>query len=197
MKSLGRNLAPNFYLRNTVTVAKALLGKCLHLRHSDTSLLAEIVETEAYCENDPASHTYRGPTPRNQMMYEEGGLCYVYFTYGSHFCMNVVTGKKGKGEAVLLRALAPLEGWEVFRKNRPGVPDSSLLNGPGKLTQALGIFREHNGWRFDRPDFQLLDLGRDYSSRQIGSSPRIGITKAKTRPWRFFIKGSPWLSRKS
>jgi len=204
MKSLApsypvnKPLAPDFYRRDAVTVAKELLGKGLLLHHKGFCLLAEIVETEAYLgDKDPASHAFRGKTPRNTVMFEEGGVCYVYFTYGAHFCMNVVTGQKDGAEAALIRAMAPLEGLELMRANRPGVPDGQLLNGPGKLTQALGITREHNGWRFDRRDFQLIDLGRNYSSRQIGSSPRIGISKAVEKRWRFFVKGSPWLSRKS
>lgn len=189
---------PNaWYRRDAITVARDLLGKGLYVLQNDGPTLVEIVETEAYLgSKDPASHAYRGPTPRNQVMFEQGGICYVYFTYGAHYCMNVVTGEKGLAEAVLLRATAPIEGWDIFRRNRPGVPDAQLMNGPGKLTRAMGINRLQNGWRFDRPDFKLLDLGHAYTSRQIGSSPRIGISKATEKLWRFSVKGSPWLSRK-
>lgn len=207
MKSLGRSsrnnpkdwslLPPQFYLRDTARVARELLGKGLYLRRGGETFLAEIVETEAYLgTSDPASHAYRGIRPRNRAMFELGGTCYVYLSYGINYCMNVSTGPKGVGEAVLLRAAAPLEGLATMHQNRKTDKVTNLLSGPGKLTQALGIDLSFNGLRFDRADLQLLDLGRQIPNKAIGQSPRIGISVAKDERLRFFIKDSIWLSRK-
>lgn len=178
-------------------MARQLLGKGLYVRKRGAAILVEIVEVEAYLGwRDPASHAYRGVTPRNRAMFESGGTCYVYLSYGVNYCMNVSTRAKGVGEAVLLRAAAPLEGIEAMRKNRGGMKDRQLLNGPGKLCQALAIDLLYNGFTFDREDFKLVDLGRILPGKLIGVSPRIGISKAKDDELRFYVKGSPWLSRK-
>jgi len=183
-------LPPHFYLSNTTEVARALLGKGLFISAPQKSpLLVEIVEVEAYLgSEDPASHAYRGMTKRNWPMFELGGMCYVYLSYGINFCMNVVTREKGVGEAVLIRAAAPILGLESIRHR--------ALSGPGKLTHALGIDLSYNGLTFDRRDFKLIDLGKNYSEKFIGESPRIGISRATVERLRFFIRSSPWLSRK-
>ena len=192
-----------FYLRNTVTVEKSLLGKGLFISRKRKVLLVEIAEVEAYLFDDPASHSFTGPTPRNWPMFETGGMCYVYLSYGINFCMNVVTGPKGKGEAVLLRAAAPLLGIEIMQKNRGLTFINSdrgirnLLSGPGKITQALGIDLSFNGKQFDALDFKFIDLGRAYPDSQIWQTPRIGISRAKDLALRFCVKSSPWLSRRT
>lgn len=202
-KSSLPNLKPlpkNFYLRDTVTVAKALLGKGLFVRTGKYTYLCEIVEVEAYLgKKDPASHSHRGPTQRNQSMFEAGGTAYVYLIYGFYHCVNVVTESKGVGAAVLIRAAKPLWGLKEMQQNRKltgSVRAEKLLSGPGKITQALKIDRKFDGRTFDKPNFKIIDLGNVLRDSQIGSSSRIGISKAQNKPLRFFVKGSPWLSRK-
>jgi len=188
-----------FYQRDTVTVAKDLLGKGLYVRKNRSRFLCEIVEVEAYLgHGDPASHSFRGMTPRNQSMFEGGGTAYVYLIYGFYFCVNVATEEKGVGAAVLFRAAAPLFGHKEMQRNRKLKEPhrhEKLLSGPGKLTQALGIDRSFDGKKFTSTDFKIIDLGKVLSESEIGSSPRVGISKAKSKHLRFFIKNSPWLSR--
>ncbi len=188
----------SFYETGTLDVARKILGKGLLIESEGDLMVTEIVEVEAYLgTKDAASHAFKGLTRRNGAMFERGGTCYVYLSYGFHFCMNVTTQCKGIGEAVLIRALRPIYGLEAIRTRRPLVmKESGLLNGPGKLTEGLGINLTYNGFTFDRPDFKIIDLGTKVPSKLIGQSPRIGISKAAEKPWRFFIKGSPWLSRK-
>jgi DNA-3-methyladenine glycosylase len=191
-------LPKSFYLRDSCVVARELLGKGLVVKLGRDWLVLEIVEVEAYKGAiDPASHAFRGPTPRNWPMFEEGGTCYVYLSYGINYCMNVSTGPKGKGEAVLLRAGRPVSGLEVMQtlRNMPG-EEVQVSNGPGKLTQAMGIGPKHNGLRYDLNNFKLVDLGSSPVPSVIGTSPRIGISKATDKEFRFFVKNSPWLSRK-
>lgn len=177
-------LKPTFYLRDTARVARELLGKGLVRRIGGREIVTEIVEVEAYLgEDDGASHSRMGPTQRNASMFLPGGACYVYLCYGLHHCVNVVTREAGRGEAVLIRAVAPLEG------------EVGPTDGPGKLAKALAIDRRHDGLRFDRPDLRLVDLGRPVRKSLIGVSPRIGITRDASLPLRFFIKNSKWLSR--
>ncbi len=158
--------------------------------------VSEIVEVEAYLgHHDPASHAFKGMTPRNRAMFEVGGTCYVYLSYGVHYCMNVSTRKPGQGEAILLRAAIPLVGIERMQRNRGGdKPPEQLCNGPGKLAEALGVDLRYNGLRYDRPDFKIVDLGKSLQRRTIGSSPRIGISQAKDALLRFFVMDSPWVS---
>lgn len=196
------SLPQAFYQDHPVKVAKRLLGKGLLVAFGKHTMLCEIHETEAYLgSTDPASHAFRGPTPRTLPMFEEGGACYVYLSYGVNYCMNVVTGPKGRAEAVLLRAAAPCYGLEAMARHRNMQWDGSLavarklLSGPGKLCHALGIGPSQNGWNFFRPDFRLVDLRRNLTSRQILATPRIGITKAKHELYRFVVKDSIWLSR--
>ncbi|MCB0403847.1 MAG: DNA-3-methyladenine glycosylase [Bdellovibrionales bacterium] len=185
-------------MQKTETVARKLLGKVLVRVQSDTVLAGRIVEVEAYLgPDDPASHAFRGLSKRNASMFLQGGTCYVYLSYGVHYCVNVATGRQGVGEAVLLRALEPLAGEGQMRRNRK-LRDKNhfgISNGPGKLTQAFSIDLRFDGKRFDREDFKLVDLGESLGDKQVAQSPRIGISKAKERLLRFYDKTSPWVSR--
>ncbi len=195
MKKLPRS----FYTRPTLLVAKDLLGKIIVRRVGRTILSGKIVEVEAYLgAKDPASHAYRGKTKRNEVMFHEGGLLYVYFTYGMHFCANVVTGKKDIGEAVLIRAIEPLVGVEAMKRNRGAaekrLTEVNLTNGPAKLCQALGIERKENGTDLLGDKIFLTD-GESMSKSDIGTSVRIGITQGRDKRWRFFVKNNEWVSR--
>ncbi|MGH3133538.1 MAG: DNA-3-methyladenine glycosylase [Gaiellaceae bacterium] len=151
-----------------------------------------VVETEAYAPGDPASHSYRGRTSRNAAMFGPAGTLYVYRSYGIHWCANVVCGGDGVGAAVLLRALEPVHGVDEMRKRR-GLDDVRLLcSGPGRLTQALGITGAHDGLPLDRPPFRLLSSAR---AAEVDVSRRVGITRAGDLPWRYSLRGSPYVSR--
>jgi DNA-3-methyladenine glycosylase len=175
-------------------VAPLLLNKVLVA--GDCS--GRIVEVEAYCgAEDPASHAFRGPTARNASMFKGPGMLYVYFTYGMHWCANVVTGAKGDGWAVLLRALAPLTGLETMRARRPAArSDRDLCSGPAKLCAALGIDHALDGVDLlaPRSAITLMDDGTTPPS-EPGVGPRVGITQATDRPWRWFVVGDPNVSR--
>jgi len=194
-----RKLSRSFYLRPTLQVARDLLGKLIVCRHQGRRLVGKIVEAEAYGEGDPASHTYRGKTKRNEVMYWRGGHLYVYFTYGMHFCANVVTRKEGIGEAVLIRAVEPIEGIEVMRKNRKmrgrGGEWVNLTNGPAKFCQAFAIRREQNGADLLGDQIYILN-GERIPESKVGRSTRIGIKNGREKKWRFFVKGNAWASNK-
>ena len=169
-------------------VAPRLLNRLLVSRIDRKVILGRITEVEAYTQDDPASHTFRGRTARNGVMFGPAGHLYVYLSYGIHFCANVVTGPEGRGEAVLLRALAIEGGIEHARRRRAGRPDRELADGPGKLCAALGIDRAHDGLDVVTDDgpLGLFDDGvAPPQSPRVG--PRIGITKAVDTPWRFRI----------
>lgn len=191
-------LPRSFYLRATLTVAKDLLGKYFVRKLNNQTLVGKIVEVEAYLgEKDPASHTYRGQTKRNEVMFKEGGHLYVYFTYGMHFCANVVTEKEGIGHAVLLRAIEPVEGIELMRKNRgfsTDKPDKNLTNGPAKLCEAFGIAREENGTDLLGNKI-FFTAGESISNNRIMVSRRIGIKRAIEKKWRFYIKDNDNISK--
>lgn len=186
-------LSRRFFARQTLQVARDLLG---HLLVHDTPqgrVVGRIVEVEAYRgPTDPASHAFRR-TPRSQIMWGRPGTAYVYFTYGNHYCMNVVTEPEGTAGAILLRAVEPVGGTEIMRQNR-GVRDDRLLaSGPGRLTQAFGVDRAHNGADLGHPP---LYLARGRTTRvPVRTGPRIGIRVAVARPWRFYIPDHPCLSR--
>ncbi len=151
-----------------------------------------LVELEAYTPDDPASHAYRGRTARNGAMFGPSGHAYVYRSYGIHWCLNLVCEPEGVASALLVRALEPLAGLEEMRARR-GLDDSRLLcSGPGRLCQALGITGAHDGLALDRPPFELRSVRERH---EIAIGPRIGLTKAAERPWRFGLAGSPYLSR--
>ena len=190
-----RPLPKAFFERNTLEVAKDLLGHLLLHEGPRRRLVGRVVEVEAYRgPKDPASHAYRR-TPRSQIMWGPPGTAYVYFTYGNHYCINVVTEPQGTAGAVLLRAVEPLEGIGLMRRRRgTGDNDRLLTSGPGRLTQAMGIGRNHNGVDLTRPP---LFLARGPTARPpIASSPRIGIRAAAGRPWRFYIPANPYVSRR-
>jgi DNA-3-methyladenine glycosylase len=155
-----------------------------------------LVEVEAYAGPlDPASHAYRGPTPRNATMFGPPGHLYVYFTYGMHFCANAVTGEPEDGQAVLLRAIAPLAGIEAMWSRRAAARRlADLGSGPAKLTQAMGIGPEHDGADLVRGPIRIVDDGVAAPPRP-DVSMRIGITRAADRPWRWFVPGDPNVSR--
>jgi DNA-3-methyladenine glycosylase len=191
-----RKLPKSFFLQDTVTVARALLGCVLWRRLGDDLLAARIVETEAYLgANDMASHVRRGlRSARNESMYLEGGHAYVYFTYGMHWCMNVVTQEKDLAEAVLLRAAEPVRGVERMRENRPKAKkDHELMNGPGKICMALQIDRKLDGESLRGDTLWIAPRDLEVADDDIAVTPRIGIGNsgdAAAWPLRFFLRGN-------
>ncbi len=175
-----------FLERDAELVAPLLLNKLLVSVVGGERVAGRIVEVEAYRDDDPASHTYPGPTPRNAAMFGPAGHLYVYLSYGIHHCANVVTGPSGRGQAVLLRALQPVEGIDVMRRRRGGRPDRELADGPGKLCQALGITLTDYGADLCDPagSLRLVDDGTPPPADPV-IGPRVGITKATDMPWRF------------
>lgn len=171
--------------------AKELLGWKLVRCLSNTKLTGKIVETEAYHQEDAASHSYRGKTPRTEVMFGPAGHAYVYFTYGMHYCMNVVVGKDGQGAAVLIRALEPISGLELMAQHRGREP---LTNGPAKLCQALAIDRDLNGHNLSRPPL-VLAPGKEVGAHQIVATTRIGIKDNAQATLRFYIKDNPYVSQ--
>jgi DNA-3-methyladenine glycosylase len=192
-----------FFLESTLDVARALLGMLLVRESPDGRLVGRIVETEAYGQADPACHSVRQgldgtlthrQTARNTAMFGPPGRVYVYFTYGNHFMLNVVTQPAGTPEAVLIRALEPLEGLERMCQLR-GLDDPiRLTNGPGKLAKAFAIDGQFNGHDLAQPPLQLLP-GAPVPDENVVTAPRIGITRAADWPWRFYERGNPWVSR--
>jgi DNA-3-methyladenine glycosylase len=166
-------------------VAPDLLGKLVTVVRDGTYVSGRIVETEAYTRTDPASHSFNGPTARNATMFGAPGRLYVYLSYGIHCCANVVTGSDGDGQAVLLRAVVPIEGLDVIRSRRRGRPDRDLANGPGKLCEALGITLADDGTAVtdESSPIRILDDGTPPPQPIVG--PRIGITRGVDIPWRF------------
>ena len=178
----------SFFARPVAEVAEALIG-CALLREGVGGI---VVETEAYAHDDPASHSVRGPTARNAAMFGPPGRLYVYRSYGMHWCVNIVCGTE-PGCAVLLRALAPTEGIPAMRARRGVEPLPLLCSGPGRLTQALGITGADDKADVTAPPFALLPRAAPV---ETVAGPRIGITKAAEKPWRFGLRGSPFLSRR-
>ena len=194
-------LPRSFYLRPALTVARDLPGRYFFRRLGRRLLAGRIVEVEAYLgSRDPASHAYRGMTRRNEVMFGEGGHLYVYFTYGMHFCCNVVTGRKGEGSAVLIRAAEPVEGrraMAVFRSAGDGRrrTDLELCSGPGKLCQAFAIARSENGTDLCGDTIWLARKRGESPPGGIMRSTRIGITGGREHRWRFYLKDNPYVSR--
>lgn len=184
---------------SALDLAPRLLG-CLIAHQAPEGLrIGRIVETEAYLPNDPASHSFKGPTPRCRTMFGRAGLAYVYQIYGIHHCLNVVTGPEGRGEAVLIRALEPLEGLSLMQAARgatnAATSAKNLTNGPGRLCQALRIDRTFDGEDL-LASVRLFIMRGDAPPERIVASPRIGITQAADLPWRFHLEGSPHVSRR-
>jgi DNA-3-methyladenine glycosylase len=181
-------LTREFFARSVHEVAPDLIGATLLV----DGVGGTIVEVEAYDHEDPAAHGYRGRTARNASMFGPPGHAYVYRSYGVHWCLNLVCEEEGAASAVLLRALEPTQGIDVMRARR-GLEDERLLcAGPGRLCQALDVSREHDGLALDQPPFQLEARDRNV---EIVSGPRIGITRAADRPWRYALAGSRYLSK--
>ncbi|MDB5930344.1 MAG: DNA-3-methyladenine glycosylase [Polaromonas sp.] len=190
MQEFSALLAGVDFSTSSSAVARALIG----VRLLVGGVGGMIVETEAYDHEDPASHSFSGPTVRNAAMFGPPGRAYVYRSYGIHWCLNFVCREAGHGAGVLVRALAPTDGLALMRERR-GLEDIRLLcAGPGRLGQALAIDHGLNGRRLDQPPFALLapEPGLVFS---VVSGPRIGISKAVDQPWRFGLAGSPFLSR--
>ena len=185
---MARGLSRAFFGRSVHEVAPDLIGAVLEF----DGVGGRIVEVEAYHHTDPAAHSYRGPTERNAVMFGPPGYAYVYRSYGIHWCLNFVCEPAGSASAVLIRALEPTAGLPLMRRRR-GVTDERLLcSGPGRLCEALRITAAHNGLALDRPPFALFArAGRV----EIVAGPRIGITKAVDKPWRYGLKGSRFLSK--
>ncbi|MCR4433143.1 MAG: DNA-3-methyladenine glycosylase [Caldiserica bacterium] len=193
----GRAPLPrSFYLQDTLEVARSLIGKLLVHRVGESYLSGFIVETEAYVgPDDRASHASRGLTKRTAPMFGPPGHAYIYLIYGMYYCFNVVTERENYPAAVLIRALEPFEGIELMLERRKVKSRREIANGPGKLTLALGITREMNGWDLCTSDL-WIEEGR--SPEKIGQGTRIGVHYAgewKEKPWRFFEVGSEYLSR--
>lgn len=189
-------LARSFYERNTVCVAKELLGKVLVRRLAGTVLEGMIVETEAYGgEDDPASHAYKGPTRRNRVMYGPPGHAYVYFTYGMHYCLNVKTESIGRPGAVLIRAAQPMKGTEMMKRRRGIESVADLTNGPAKLTQAFAVTTALNGHDLTVGRGLFIIENTKTEPFHAASTSRIGITVGLEKPWRFFIKRNRFVSR--
>jgi len=185
---VGKPLKKAFFARSVHKVAPELIGA--------TFLFGDvggiIVEVEAYHHTDPAAHSYRGPTPRNAVMFGPPGFAYVYRSYGIHWCVNFVCEEEGSASAVLIRALEPTHGIAAMRRRRHLQDERSLCSGPGKLTEALGITGRHNALPLDSPPIALH--ARPFKP-DIVAGVRIGITKAVELPWRYGLRGSKFLSK--
>jgi DNA-3-methyladenine glycosylase len=186
---MPRALGPADFEADAHLVAQALIGATL-LVHG---VGGRIVETEAYDREDPASHTYGGPTVRNASMFGPPGRAYVYRSYGIHWCLNFVCREAGHGAGVLIRALEPTHGLDTMRERRGLHEERLLCSGPGKLGQALGITHALNGHRLDRPPFQVL---APEAPAAVVVGPRIGISKAVDVPWRYGLAGSKFVSQR-
>lgn len=181
---------------DTLSAARWLLGKQLVRDVGGKQLAGIIVETEAYLGAvDMAAHSYNGETPRNRVMFGPPGHVYVYFTYGMHYCMNVVTGSAGLGEAVLIRALEPLIGIKTMQKFRGTEQTARLTNGPAKLTQALKVDTQLNGHWLGEPPLQLM-AGNSILDSQVVQTTRVGISRAQDLSYRFYVAKSPFVSQK-
>jgi len=175
----------DFFNRNTIDVAKSLLGKVLCRNINGRILRGRVIETEAYTQDDPSCHAYRGITKRSKTLFDKPGTIYVYFTYGMHHCVNVVTESEGRGCAVLIRALEPLVECEY------------QTNGPAKLCKAFNITRELNNVDGTKKESGIwFEYGDDVAPENIVQTTRIGIKEAADYPWRFYIKDNKYVSKK-
>ena len=181
-------LPRDFFARTVHEVAPDLIGATLLV----DGVGGRIVEVEAYDQEDPASHGFRGETSRNKAMFGPPGHAYVYRSYGIHWCLNHVCDEPGRADAVLVRALDPTRGLDAMRARRGMEAERTLCSGPGKLCQALGVTREHDGLPLDEAPFELLARDR---KPEIATGPRIGLTQGAELSWRYGLAGSPYLSR--
>ncbi len=189
-----KKLDREFYRRDTVETAQALLGKILVRKSADGVMAGRIVETEAYVFGDPASHSTRGRTARTEPMFGEPGHAYVYFTYGFHYCANVVSHPDGEPGAVLLRALEPIEGLELMKRNRGKSLVKHLCSGPGKLAKALDIDTSLSGEDLLGDRLYVVDCETEIG--EIVARPRVGIKVATEKLWRFYPQNLiEWVSR--
>jgi DNA-3-methyladenine glycosylase len=200
----GAKLPRGFYARgDALAVARDLLGKLLVVpAPTGERVSGRVVEVEAYCGvEDRASHAYGGRrTARTETMYRAGGVAYVYFVYGMHHQFNVVNGPEGVPHAVLVRAVEPFEGIELMRRRRPARTDRELTSGPGKLCRALGIDRSFDGEDLLGRRVWLEETGPTPADEEVATGPRIGVAYAGTdalKPWRFWLKGSEYVSRRA
>ena len=186
---LGKPLKRSFFGRSVHEVAPHLIGATLLVE----GVGGIIVEVEAYHHTDPAAHSFRGPTPRNRVMFGPPGFSYVYRSYGIHWCLNFVCEEEGSASAVLIRALEPTHGLAAMRRRRGLDDERALCSGPGKLCEALGVTIAHSELPLDRPPIALhARIGKP----DIVAGVRIGITKAVDLPWRYGLKGSKFLSKR-
>ena len=176
----------SFLEQDAVAVARQLLGWRFYRQDASGLVGGVIIETEAYTEDDAASHTFNGQTNRNKVMFGSAGHLYVYFTYGMHYCVNIVAGHEGRGEGVLLRALVPDQGIDIISQRRHSQPDNMLVNGPAKLCQALNIGRDDNGKAVNQGEFLLLPPDKPIFNVQ--ATERIGIKKNTSYNWRFIAE---------
>lgn len=173
--------------------APRLLGCILERRINGRTVRVKIVETEAYDQTDVASHSYKGRTQRTEVMFGPAGHLYVYFTYGMHYCCNIVVGEDGYGAAVLIRAVEPLEGAGGLEERR-GKSGIEATNGPAKLCQALSVDKALNGHDLSENDLRLI-VQSELPDSQITQTTRIGISQGKDVPWRYYIRGNPYVSK--
>jgi DNA-3-methyladenine glycosylase len=185
----GERLTREFFARTVHEVAPELIGATLLV----DGVGGTIVEVEAYDQDDPASHGFRGRTARTASMFGPPGHTYVYRSYGIHWCLNLVCAEQGRSEAALVRALEPTAGLDTMRARRGLEAERGLCSGPGKLCQALGITRVLDGLLLDEPPFELRAR---QAEPPLAVGPRIGITRAVEQPWRYGLAGSPFLSRR-
>ncbi len=191
----SKRFTRTFYRQASPIVAERLLGCYLHRVIDGVELVGKIVETEAYGVGDEACHAFRGMTPRNAVLFGDGGYSYVYFTYGMYYCFNVSTNEEGAAEAVLIRGIEPVAGIEKMRELRPKAKrDRDLTNGPGKLCQVFSLTRDDNAVDLIESDEIFITQAKPVAANLIGVSSRIGITVATHFPWRFFIKGNEYVS---
>jgi DNA-3-methyladenine glycosylase len=192
----------SFYTGRPVTdLARALLGKILITKAHGSRTAGIIVETEAYSWTERGCHAYNNRrTPRTEIMFGPGGHAYVYLCYGVHELFNVVTGSEGVAEAVLVRAIEPIEGEDIMARRRgPLTSRYALTSGPGKLTKAMDISRKHNGVSLSGNRVWIEDQGERFGGSMVGASARIGMNfpgRDARLPWRYFVKGNPWVSKR-
>jgi DNA-3-methyladenine glycosylase len=185
---MPKRLSRAFFSRSVHEVAPDLIGATLLVN----GVGGRLVEVEAYHHTDPAAHSFRGPTPRNAVMFGSPGFAYVYRSYGIHWCLNFVCEPKGSASAVLIRAIQPTAGFAAMRRRRGMTDERLLCSGPGRVCEALGVTGAFNGFDLTDPPFEIFARSDDI---QVVAGPRIGITKAADLPWRYGEKGSRFLSK--